>query len=222
MNTIEYWQERWQNQQTGWHQAEISEHLVEYCPRFKLAAQDTIFVPLCGKSLDMKWLLEQGYQVIGVETSQQAIQQFFDEADLEFEQFDDQGLICWQSKGIKIYEADYFDVTANHLKAVKMVYDRASLVAIPQAETRGRKDYAEHLMNIAPISASILLVTLDYDQQKMDGPPFAVSPAEVQELFSEDYDIELIKASELIEKEPRFKEKGLDSFIQRYYQLSPL
>lgn len=220
MNKIKYWQDRWLNQQTGWHQADVSNYLIESFSSFDLPPKSTIFVPLCGKSLDMRWFIEQGYQVIGVEASKLAIQEFFKEAALSVEVVEIEGLICWQAENIKIYQADYFDLTAAHLKTIDLIYDRASLVALPHTEQRGRADYAQHLVDIIPASIKMLLVTLDYNQQKMEGPPFAVSDAEIQDLYQATFNIKLLKEAELIEKEPRFQQKGLDSFIQRYYQLT--
>ena len=45
----------------------------------------SVFVPLCGKSLDMVWLLEQGFSVTGCEISELAVQQFFTENSIPYE-----------------------------------------------------------------------------------------------------------------------------------------
>ena len=47
------WLKRWENNQIGWHAEQINRQLIEYLPEFNLAKKDKIFVPLCGKSLDM-------------------------------------------------------------------------------------------------------------------------------------------------------------------------
>jgi thiopurine S-methyltransferase len=78
----EFWHERWQQNEIGFHDKEINEHLQQYWPAFNIALNSRIFVPLCGKSKDLLWLLAQGYEVIGVELSPLAVQAFFDENGL--------------------------------------------------------------------------------------------------------------------------------------------
>jgi len=217
MNNPLEWQQRWQQQKIGWHQNKVSPLLIQYFEQLKLPKKAVIFAPLCGKSIDMLWLVQQGYQVIGVEISELAIQTFFEEANIISEKRNISELTCWQAENIQIYQADFFDLTKQHLKQVQAVFDRAALVALPNSEQRGRKDYITHLQNELPKQTKTLLVTLDYDQNLMAGPPFAVSNQEVDQLFKFSEQILTLSEEEIIEQEIGFKDRGLDSLTERLY-----
>ena len=75
----DFWLERWQNNQTGFHQDEINSYLTRYWSGLGLTQGSRVLVPLCGKSLDMLWLAEQGHSVVGIELSRLAIEAFFHE-----------------------------------------------------------------------------------------------------------------------------------------------
>ncbi len=218
-NNLNEWQDRWKNQQIGWHQDEISPLLKSYFNTVKLIAGATIFVPLCGKSLDINWFVQQGFSVIGVEISDIAIQAFFEEAGLKAEKKEIAGLICWQAEQIQIYQADFFALTATHLNTISLVFDRAALIALADSEQRGRKAYIQHLNTILPAATAILLITLDYPQEQMSGPPFAVSDREVKQLFNTKK-IQLLSTQSILEQEPRFKARGLDALTEQLYLIT--
>ena len=44
----------------------------------------SIFVPLCGKTLDLIWLNEKGHTVMGCELSEVAAKQFFEENKIPY------------------------------------------------------------------------------------------------------------------------------------------
>ena len=71
------WISRWENNKIGWHADQINRQLIEYLDKLNLSSGDTIFVPLCGKTKDMLFLLENQINVIGVEMSSIAAEQFF-------------------------------------------------------------------------------------------------------------------------------------------------
>lgn len=78
-----FWQKRWADNQIGFHQAQVNPYLQKYWPRLQLAPASRVLVPLCGKSLDLAWLAGQGYRVLGVELSRQAVEGFFREHGLD-------------------------------------------------------------------------------------------------------------------------------------------
>jgi thiopurine S-methyltransferase len=79
----DFWFERWQRGEIGWHGAEFNRHLLDYWPLLGLPAGTRTFVPLCGKSLDLLWLAGRGERVLGVELSQLAVESFFAEQGLQ-------------------------------------------------------------------------------------------------------------------------------------------
>ena len=212
----DFWVERWQQQQTGFHQAEINQYLQRYWDDISQQANSKVFVPLCGKSLDMLWLKEQGHDVLGVEFSELAVGDFFAENQLEYHRHDRHPFSIWQAPGMELFCGDFFALTAADLSDCKLVYDRAALVALPPLL---RRQYVAHLVKILPANAEILLVTMEYPQHEMDGPPFSVSETEVIELFSEHFSVERLEVFDIYAENPRFQERGLSSLVEKVYSL---
>ncbi|MDD2701801.1 MAG: thiopurine S-methyltransferase [Sideroxydans sp.] len=213
----EFWLERWERAEIGFHQDEINPYLLKYWPDLKAEQGGEVFVPLCGKSLDMVWLRGHGHAVLGVELSVIAVHDFFSEQGkspvhtqtAKFEQ-------C-EADGIRILCGDFFDLDKADLANVRAVYDRASLVALPP-EMRER--YARHLVDILPAGTKVLLVTFDYPQEEMPGPPFAVSADEVHALYDRYAQIRLLEQVDILEREPRFKARGVTRMQENIFLLS--
>ncbi len=212
----EFWHARWKEGRIGFHQDDINPYLRRHWPSMGLAPGGAIFVPLCGKSRDMLWLREQGHAVLGVEIVPQAVEAFFAENKLGAEVSQHGAFSLWQSEGIKVFCGDIFKLTADDVSEVTGVYDRASLIALPPAL---REHYAAHLRAILPGKLSTLLVTMDYPQAEMQGPPFAVTPQEVEALYKKYFVIDEVSAADILSAEPRFKEQGLRRLLERVYVL---
>jgi thiopurine S-methyltransferase len=214
----DYWQERWKQEETGFHQNEVNPYLRQYWQELHLAAGSEVFVPLCGKSRDMSWLSEQGYAVLGVETSAVAVQAFFKENGYTPNHATSEKFDRYDANSIRILCGDFFDLSKHDLAKISAVYDRASLIALPP-EMRER--YTHHLLNILPPAAQILLITLDYPQQEMAGPPFAVSANEVEALYHERFTIRPLSQLDVLAQEPRFQERGLSRLNEGVFLLTP-
>lgn len=214
----QYWQERWEQNRIEFHQDVVSPHLQRFLPELKLAPDACVFLPLCGKSKDLAWLSAQGYRALGVEVSRLAVTAFFSEQGLPAQHESRGAFESWRSSAIEILCGDYFALTAQDLSEVATVYDRAALIALP-AEQRRR--YASHMQAALPAAARILLVTLDYPQAEMPGPPFSVASSEVEALYGERYTIRELYSEDALARKPSFKEKGLTSLIERVQLLSP-
>ena len=213
----DFWHNRWENELTGFHLDEVNPHLKANWPFLKLEKNSRIFVPLCGKTLDLIWLAEQGFQVVGVELSALAAEAFFTENNLAVKKSQVGGFTLWQSEDISLFCGDFFNLSTHILGKIDAVYDRASLIALPPSM---RQDYASRLMSLTP-SASKLLITLEYDQSKMDGPPFSVSQSEVEALYQEHYEVKQHVAQDVLDENERFRQKGLDYMNECVYQLTP-
>jgi len=214
---IEFWQQRWHQNQTGFHLDKVNPYLVDFWSSLNLKKNTQVLVPLCGKSLDMVWLANNSHQVLGIECSDKAIDEFFQLQDLvpdvkTIENFKKHG-----SADYSILRGDFFKLDNEVLADVSAVYDRASLVALPEDM---RQQYVELLIRHLPESVSVLLVTIEYDQSKMSGPPFSVSDDEVQKLYSSEFAINKLHEQDVIVDQPRFKERGLDYMIERVYKLT--
>ncbi|EIJ46144.1 thiopurine S-methyltransferase [Herbaspirillum sp. GW103] len=212
----EFWLERWRDGRTHFHQARVTPLLQKYWPQLSLSAGSTVLVPLCGKSLDMLWLAEQGHRVLGVELSELAITQFFSEHQLTpvvHESGQGRHYVAGQ---IELICGDIFALEDATLAACAGAYDRAALIALPP-EMRAR--YVAQIYGRLPAQARSLLITLEYDQQKMDGPPFSVSQEEVTTLYAPHSAVEAIDRRDILEKEPRFLERGLQALETVVYRL---
>lgn len=210
----EFWLTRWMQAQTGFHQNEVNPYLQQYWQ--ELRGANKVFVPLCGKSGDMQWLRQQGCAVLGVELSPIAVDEFFEENGYQPLHENRENFSSCVADNIQILCGDYFDLSQVDLANVQAVYDRASLVALP-AEIRAR--YVRHLVGILPAGTKILLVTFDYPQEEMDGPPFAVSIDEVGSLYHDYAKIQLLAQVDVLAENPRFGQRGLSRLHENIFLL---
>ena len=210
------WLERWKQNRIGFHESTVNPYLSRYLPEFNLHQGDTIFLPLCGKAQDIAWLANQGFQVVGIELSEIAIEAFFSEHELLYQQFQSDRFILRKSGNISLIQGDYFDLQQEDLSACKLVYDRAALIAI-DAANRGR--YSNHMRSIVPNATSQLLITLDYDQTQMEGPPFAVSAEEVVQYYTPEYSLEMLEQNDVLDERPRWRDQGLTALTETVYRL---
>jgi thiopurine S-methyltransferase len=210
------WLIRWQKNQIGFHEAETNSHLKQYILSSNLKSGDTIFLPLCGKSADITWLAEQGFQVVGVELSAIAIQSYFSEQGLNYEQLESGPFVAYVSGNIRLLEGSFFDLQREDLADCSLVYDRAALIAL---EEPVRARYTDWMQSIMDDKADMLLVTLDYDQSEMNGPPFSVSTDEVVRHYGQAFQVHTMLQTEIVDDSPRWRSKGLSSLVESVYQL---
>ena len=213
----EFWLERWERAEIGFHQDEINPYLLKYWPELKAARGSEVFVPLCGKSLDMVWLRQQGSHVLGVELSPLAVKEFFHEQGMSAQRVSGGRFDNYIANGFCLACGDFFDLSNADMAQVSAVYDRASLVALPPEM---RESYARHLASILPRGTKILLVTFDYPQHEMQGPPFAVSVDEVKALYGRYADIRILAQADVLDQNPRFKQRGVTRMQENIFLLT--
>ena len=213
----EFWLERWERQEIGFHQDAINPCLRQYWNELRVAHDAAVFVPLCGKSLDLLWLHKQGHPVLGVELSAIAVQAFFQENGHTPHRSTTEKFEHYKAGGFSILSGDFFDLRKDDLAEVCAVYDRASLIALPP-EMRER--YVRHLVNILPPATRILLLTFDYPQSEMSGPPFAVSVNEVETLFRGFAEIRLLAQLDALPQNQRLHERGVRRLQENIFLLT--
>ncbi|NDV00652.1 thiopurine S-methyltransferase [Pseudoroseicyclus tamaricis] len=184
----DFWQSRWRENKIGFHEGRPNALLEEHVGSLGLAAGDRVVVPLCGKAVDLDWLCDRGVLVTGIELNESAAGAVFDRLGLTPEVEAAGPLTRYAADRLTIFVGDVFAVTREMLGPVAAVYDRAALVALPPPM---RQRYAPHLAEVTG-RARQLLITFDYDQETMDGPPFAVPPGEVERLYGEAYRPEIL------------------------------
>lgn len=213
----EFWLERWERAEIGFHQNEVNPYLRRFWRELRVARGGEVFVPLCGKSLDMVWLRQQGNFVLGVELSAIAVKDFFHEQGLSPQRVGGAHFDNLIADGMCLACGDFFDLRKNDVAQVSAVYDRASLVALPP-EMRER--YARHMAEILPSGTHILLIAFDYPQAEMQGPPFSVSVQEVQALYGQYADIRLRGQEDVLDQNPRFKQHGVTRMQENAFLLT--
>jgi len=181
----EYWHNKWQADDIGFHQADGNPLLQTYFKELSLPVGSRVFVPLCGKTRDIDWLLSQGYRIAAAELSELAVQQLFADLRLEPATTATRGLKHYSAPDLDIFVGDIFQLTREMLDGVDAVVDRAALVALPE-EMRVR--YVRHVTDITG-QARQLLVTFEYDQSQMPGPPFSISNEEISRHYENSYRI---------------------------------
>ena len=215
----EFWLNVWENQQLPFHMAQVNPFLMKFWPQMGLEAGDPVFVPLCGKTLDMVWLAEQKHPVMGVELSPIAAEDFYTENNIEATLSAENKFTVWSGGDVEIKVGDFFDLTAKDLQDTKAVYDRASIVALPPVM---RQDYAKHLSRILAVDTKILMLTFEYDQDIVEGPPHSVSHTEIRHLFESNFIINKLDSRDLINKAKGMQAAGLSSFVQHTFLLEKI
>ena len=190
--------------------------LQKYWPALGLPADSQILVPLAGKSLDMLWLAAQGHRVLGVELSEVAVEQFFGENGLLPEKRDLPFGVSYRCNNIELICGDIFAITPEVFAGCQGVYDRAALIALPPTM---RAQYVQQVYAQLPRSYRGMLITLDYPQQQMDGPPFSVPDTEVQALMAAHSEALVLDQRAILDKEPKFSERGVTRLDTLLYRL---
>ena len=198
----QHWLDRWKENRIGFHEAGVNNHLQTWFAQFAPSPGSSVFVPLCGKAHDMCWIAQQGYRVIGIELSQLAIEAFFEENSLAFERTTGDRFTTYRSENIYLLQGDFFDLRKDDLDACELVYDRAALIAL---ERDDRPRYYDHMMSILPASCNMLLITLEYDQAEMRGPPFSVPTDEVLQRYKDAFAIQLLNTRDIVDHGPRWR-----------------
>ncbi|AKA85387.1 thiopurine S-methyltransferase [Pseudomonas synxantha] len=212
-----FWQERWATNQIGFHQVEVNPYLQQYWSTLAVAGGSKVFVPLCGKSLDMMWLAGRGHRVMGVEVSEQAVKAFFSEQALT-PQVDQRGAFkVYQAGLIEVWCGDFFALDAGAVADCKALYDRAALIALPQ---QMRPQYTEHLDSLLARGCEGMLIAVDYDQAQRAGPPFSVPDEEVQSLLGPHWNVVTLQELDILSQSRKFMADGVTRLEERVYRLT--
>ena len=181
----EYWDNKWKTNDIQFHLPEANELLINYS---SLLPKGKVFVPLCGKSLDMKWLLSQGYEIIGVELSEVACRAFFTDNDLSFSLKKQAPFTIFKSEHIEIWCGDIFQLPLDVCTNLTAIYDRAALIALPEEIRIQYVEFIKKLSKAQPY-LDMLLLTIEYEQILLQGPPFSIKESDVWRLYADTFNI---------------------------------
>jgi thiopurine S-methyltransferase len=212
-----FWKSKWKKGEIGFHNDDVNVVLTRHWEEMNLPTRARIFVPLCGKSQDMRWLASRGHQVVGVELSELACTQFFGDYDIAFTKERSGAFTSFESEEVRIWCGDFFKLSADDLGSAIGFWDRAALVALPPEM---RRDYAHKMSRLMPVGAMGLLAAFSYPAHEKKGPPFSVSEDEVHELYGRSFDIEQVDDEDIIDSAPHFRERwGLSALRRQVYRL---
>lgn len=206
---IKSWQDRWDTGNIRFHNPEVHamllKHFDKICPS---GDGGRIFVPLCGKTLDMKWLSEQNMFVVGLDGVRLSLEQFMSEQNLNFttEKIPELGEDCEVFKTaddkFHLYRGDIMDFSASIEGTFDAVWDRGSLVALRREDV---PQYVKVIKSLIKPGGRCLVEVFDYDVKIMEGadikppcppPPFPMYEAELKDLYEPEFRVEFIDRSE--------------------------
>jgi thiopurine S-methyltransferase len=211
-----FWLECWREGRTGFHRSEVMPLLQKHWPALAVPRDARVLVPLAGKTLDMAWLAAQGLRVLGVELSPIAVQQFFAAHRLQPQRHATACGEHYVAGAIEIIQGNVFDLDDATLAGCSAIYDRAALIALPTAM---RQQYAQTVYARLPAGCRGLMITLDYPPSDLDGPPFAVPPDEVRQLFGERWDIRQLEHRDILADQPGLAARGATALATDVFRL---
>jgi thiopurine S-methyltransferase len=193
------WLQLWRERQTDFHQKTVNRFLTRSWSALQHPRGSRVFVPLCGKSLDMLWLARQGHEVIGIELSPVAVKAFFKENGLRPVKRQQGSFTLWQHGRISILCGDYFALRKPDLGHIDTVYDRAALTALPEDI---RRLYVAHLRQVVTATADVFLLTVEDADDGADPEQSQEVDAEVAALYAADFEIDLAQVESVYEADP--------------------
>jgi thiopurine S-methyltransferase len=182
---LDFWHRRWQKNEIGFHESEGNMLLKEYVAHWQLAYNARVFVPLCGKTKDIGWLLSKGYSVVAIELNESAVRALFEELGVEPKIEGHGRLLKYSVENLIVYVGDFFALTSTDVGDIDGVFDRGALVALPE---QIRSKYSEHLQIVSNTKKQFV-VTYDYDQGLFAGPPFSVTSETIHQAYQNNYHI---------------------------------
>ena len=217
-----YWLERWETGNTRFDEPEPHRYLTRFFEQVAPQKINPVFVPLCGKSVDMTWLLQQQQQVIGVEISPIPLQTFIQQNQLQPSLTHTTYGTVYQTNHCTLYESNLFDLPTDVLQPINLVYDRGALVALPWPDLR--KQYIQWYQEKLPIGTRVLLISFETDANLSTsiGPPFPINSNELTQQFGIHFSIELLAREYLEDLQPHWRDRGLKQLYECAYCLEKI
>ena len=190
------WENMWRKDDLYFHRLEVHPYILQYEKHFP--PNSRIYVPLCGKSVDLVYLADKGFEVLGCEFVEKAVKQFFAEQGLEYNVEKDgaTGIPVYTavSKKITIYQGDFFKLNSNIIGKFNAMWDRGSLVAINPSD---KAKYATIMLELMASNCKYLLLTCVITGEDYHGPPYSAPNEEIDDLFGKSCDIQVLESSQL-------------------------
>ena len=227
----EFWDNKWSTGQIGFHQDQVNPELQKHLPEIlkgSLESPGAVLVPLCGKSHDLDWIRSLGHEVLGIEFSAQAVEEFFQRRNvIPQRKMIGQNLELWTDTGdakMSILCGDFFKTEKKdidtHLKLpLRLIFDRASLVALPKDM---RIPYYQKMKKLLTPLSHWLLISFEYPQELKSGPPFSVTEQEIRQALGDKLSVQILETNPLPAISDTFKNAGIGELIQKVYWIKSL
>jgi thiopurine S-methyltransferase len=215
----DYWRGRWEDGRTGWHRDGINPALAQWWGSLEVDPAAAVLVPLCGASLDLRWLAGQGHRVVGVEASGLALERFFAEAEVEPEERRVGAYRLLEAGTVHLFEGDWFGFEAVGAGPFPAAYDRAALIAMPPEL---REAYMAQLHHLLAPGGTLLLVTFEYPPGAREGPPFSVEEDELHRLSLGRFEVEQLERIDLGAQEGQDAETAARGEFEVVFRLTRL
>jgi thiopurine S-methyltransferase len=205
------WDERWRAGRLGFHREHVDGDLERNADWLLADGPHGVLVPLCGKTHDLPWLARRGHEVLAVELVALAVEQFHEEHAIAAERSRVGAFELWRSPGLSVLQGDVFRLTRDLVRGLPghrpltRAWDRAALIALPQAE---RAPYVRLVRELLEPAARVLLTSFEYTASELSGPPFSVEPPELHAYFT-GADVTEVSRADLLDSEPRWRERGM-------------
>ena len=199
-----FWHSKWDTNDIRFHIGSVHPMLEKH---FKSIAPGRVFVPFCGKSADLTWLKDRGWEVIGSELSPKACESYFSENKITFQKQTQGEFTVYQSDKTEIWCGDHFKLPKKVFENISAWYDRAALVALPpEMRTNYISFFNENFSAFSSKIFQMLLIGLEYDSPSVEGPPFCVRQKEIKDGFGKNLKIELVEeyVDPLFKQDPNF------------------
>lgn len=173
----------WDDKDTGFHQPLVLPDLLTHESTF-LTKPSRVFVPLCGKTVDLVYLADKGHDVYGCEFIESAVKDFFTEQSLEYttSMTSDMSTMVYKavSKKITLYCGDFFALKSKDIGKFDGIWDRASLVAVEPSQ---REEYGKVMKDLMSSGGKYLLNSYIITGEKYKGPPHSVPIDDIEKCF---------------------------------------
>ncbi|MBI3480111.1 MAG: thiopurine S-methyltransferase [Nitrosomonadales bacterium] len=210
------WLKFWRDQRTDFHLPAVNPLLSKFWSSLKLVHGSRVFVPLCGKSLDMIWLAQQGHEVMGVELSPVAVGDFFRENGLQPVQRKVGQFTLWNDGKLSVLCGDYFTLTKANIGQFDTVYDRAALTAFPE---NIRSLYVTQLRRLVPDNAQMFFLTVEDAAEGTTMKQENSVDEEIKTLYSAGFEIDLAYVESVFEADPEEPELPARRAEYKVYRL---
>ena len=213
----QFWLDRWEADQIGFHEAEGNSKLPQFWSTQNKGQQE-ICVPLCGKTLDLRYLSNFGH-VTGFELSPIAIRDFFREWSVTPVESDRFGLRCLSARGVSLIEADFLALPTAFYESFTHIYDRAAMIALPP---RLRGSYTQQIHRLLARGGEALVLTIEYPNGEIPGPPFSIDPIEIERFYRDGFEIAHLETENIWRSDSRLVQEGITALSSHIFRLTRL